>query len=467
MSGARVRGRIQRAINSIRIWVVWLRLELRPRRRRPAGVAPPRRPRLLLLVEHFPPSVSGGVYRPLSFAQHAAESGWDVIVVSSGLPHHTGPAGDELRRRLSPDVPVHELAIASPPLSTRLTPRIDGGLFRAIEMVRQVELLDLATPDVILGTGPSFQIFVAAHFLSRRTGARLVLDYRDEWTECPFSFVRAGRLDRWWERRCLGSSDLAIYTTEAMRRHAATVFGSAIACTAVVPNGVDREVPPVPANWTAVSPGRARVAFVGTVFSHPSLGSFLRALQAVLQRRPDLADRLEVCWAGWQDPPMQREFERFPHRRVFRAIPALPQSEARGLMDTAAALLMFGGKDWARYRPGKLYEYLASHRPVVVYGGGGEVAAVIESLRAGIVVNEGDEGRLEEALDGVVTGRLAVHESAAVDRWLADYDRRRIAAALFTQLNTLLADAGPGQAGTRRRSPTGRRGTSPSHANTQ
>jgi glycosyltransferase involved in cell wall biosynthesis len=411
--------------------------------------------------------VSGGVYRPLSFAQHAAESGWDVIVVSSGLPRHTGPGGDELRRRLSPDIPVHELAIASPPLSTRLTPRIDGGLFRAIEMVRQVEVLDLATPDVILGTGPSFQIFLAAHFLSRRTGARLVLDYRDEWTECPFSFVRTGRLDRWWERRCLGSSDLAIYTTEAMRRHAVTVFGPAIARTAVVPNGVDREVHPVPTNRTAVPPGRARVAFVGTVFSHPLPGGFLRTLQAVLQRRPDLVDRLEVCWAGWQDPPMQRELERFPHQNVLGTIPSLPQSEARGLMGTAAALLLFGGKDWARYRPGKLYEYLASHRPVVVYGGGGEIAAVIESLQAGIVVNEGDEGRLEEVLDGVVTGKLAVHETAAVDRWLDDYDRRRIAAALFTHLNTLLADAGPAQAGIRRRSQTDRRATSPTHANTK
>ena len=148
---------------------------------------------------------------------------------------------------------------------------------------------------------------------------------------------------------------------------------------------------------------------------------------------------------------MLRELERFPYRKVLRTIPPMPQSDARGFMGTAAALLLFAGPDWARYRPAKLYDYLASHRPVLAWGSCGEIAHVIKSLSAGAVIDEGDASGLEEILGDVVAGTLAVRDVAAVDRWLADYDRRRIAAALYARLDTLLPEAAAGEATRRRR----------------
>lgn len=76
---------------------------------------------------------------------------------------------------------------------------------------------------------------------------------------------------------------------------------------------------------------------------------------------------------------------------------------------------MFNPPELELYIQGKLYEYIASGTPVLLYGAGGEMARIIGRLGAGVAVAQGDGealGRALEALErtraGDGAGRAAV-----------------------------------------------------------
>ena len=70
-------------------------------------------------------------------------------------------------------------------------------------------------PDIVVASSPTFSGFVAGYFISRRLKCPLVLDYRDEWSENPFQFVRKTAFGRAWEKRCLRHATKVIFTTES------------------------------------------------------------------------------------------------------------------------------------------------------------------------------------------------------------------------------------------------------------
>jgi glycosyltransferase involved in cell wall biosynthesis len=282
-------------------------------------------------------------------------------------------------------------------------------------------------PDVILATGPPFITFVAAQRLSHRYGCPLILDYRDEWTECPFDFVETGPLDPPWERRCLASADRVIFTTESQRSHALDRFPRLEADRCVVlPNGWE------PNDWagleaygpTTAPPSPAVISFVGNLGNHTPPDEFLDELEVVLARRPDLREGIRFRFVGQRSPGSAERLAAFSYQEMIESIEQVPKSEASRLMRESAALLLLNGRRLHRYVPGKLYEYLAAGPPVLVHGAGGEVGALVERLGAGYVLKGGDHEALVEALveirDG--SGRTFPDRTA----WLAAHTREAI-----------------------------------------
>jgi hypothetical protein len=91
----------------------------------------------------------------------------------------------------------------------------------------------------------------------------------------------------------------------------------------------------------------------------------------------------------------------------------------------------------ARYLPGKLYEYVAAGPPLLVFGEGGEVGALVERFGLGVIVPAGVPDMLEAALDAMLTAGPKIDRSPAVAEWLAAHARRRLADDLFDALEEL------------------------------
>jgi len=351
----------------------------------------------------------------LEIVRAAARRGWSVTVISGGAPEQPSPAGLALAARTPDSVLVHRFRERDLEPFHRLAPRMDGG-FGAVRSIA-AEGLALEDPaTVVLASGPPFGEFVAAYQLARRWGALLALDYRDEWTESPFGFVRTGRHDRAWEDRCLRAADAVFFTTETQRQHQCDVFKALGASrTFVVPNGWDEEAPLASAGAAFPDPpgGRLRIAYLGFLAEHCEVEEFTATLHTALSGAPSLAAAFELAFIGEKSPAEARILDRFPLPGVVAAHGQIPQATAQSVMRDSAALLLFNTPRLARYIPGKLYEYMAAGATILCYGTGGEIGRLLEQYPRALVAGRGDPGALRAVLERL-TGDASLPDRAAV-----------------------------------------------------
>ncbi|MFN4065410.1 MAG: hypothetical protein ACK4JA_14520, partial [Parazoarcus communis] len=116
---------------------------------------------------------------------------------------------------------------------------------------------------------------------------------------------------------------------------------------------------------------------------------------------------------------------------------------ANQLMMESDALLLISAEGLERYLPGKLFDYVASRRPILVAGQPGESANVVKLLHAGLHIRDASE--LISALE--TPSRWSNPDSPLVSSWLNDHRRDVLAARLFSLLESLTADSHRNTAG--------------------
>jgi len=397
--------------------------------------------RLVILTWEFPPQVTGGVYRPLSFARYAAASGWQAEVVCGPAASPPSEAGRHLASLLPASVPVTHVAADRGPHPWPL-PKIDGGIINALSLYEAAAArIAPGESGVILASGPPFANFVAGLWLARRTGWKLVLDYRDEWTQSPFTFVDKAGDNPGWEQRCLEHADMVIFTTPSQLAHAERHFPAlARSQNVVVYNGWE------PGDFAGAPPPQApdpaspiTLAYLGNLGAMAAPDAFLATLAAALEAQPELRSRLKVLLVGHKRPDALAALRAFPFPDVIELVDSIPKPDACVMMQRVDGLLLLNPAGLHRYIQGKLYEYVASGTPVLVFGVGGEMGKIVDTLGAGTTVPEGDAAGLAKALVGLRT--LKNTNSAQRGQWLASRERAVLAGVLYRHLDTLIDDA--------------------------
>jgi glycosyltransferase involved in cell wall biosynthesis len=408
---------------------------------RGSTLQPGEKPHLLLLAWWFPPKVSGGVYRPLAFVRQACEAGWDVTVVSAPLNEAPTAAGQYLAEQIPAQVRVLRLGVHQPVVSHKVFPRIDGGFLNMMATVDMLRRELHAAPSVVLPSGPPFHNFAAGWMLSRLYRAPLVLDYRDEWTECPFDFVKQGNVDLAWERRCLRSAYAVAMTTDSFIEHALTRFPQ------LDRNKVHRimngwepaDMPERPAQTPGLAKGAGTdaidIAYLGAVGDHAPIAGLLDAAAEVKEKSPALGKRLTLRFVGDRSLNADRTLAGFAHPAMLRLQSQVPKPEAMKIMQQASALLIINEPSLSRYIPGKLFDYIASGTPILVFGQGGEAARIVRELDAGIVVDATTPGAFLAAVDALSKGQIR-SRSKQSDAWLAAHTRQRSAVQMVELLES-------------------------------
>lgn len=91
-----------------------------------------------------------------------------------------------------------------------------GWIFSAIE--EAVRVIKKNKIDILLTTAPPHSLFIMAWFIKRKTGVKLVLDYRDPWALSRWdkgSVVKSG-LENILEKRIIKAADAALFVTDKM-----------------------------------------------------------------------------------------------------------------------------------------------------------------------------------------------------------------------------------------------------------
>ncbi len=392
---------------------------------------------LLIFANALPPVIVGGVFRPLSLLRYGADFDWRVTAIAESSSSATSALGQALLEHL-PDssriVRYHAFPLKP---SWRLFPRVDGGFVNSLEMasLARSEFKTFA-PDAVLATGPSFHSFIAGYFTANLFDCPLILDYRDEWTLTPFDYVvDPGNADSLWERRCLKRADRIVFTTASQREYAIKNFGFVDpARCIVIPNGYE----PLDerGDLTAEShPGKITIAFVGNLANYSPPGEFLRTLIRSLDGMPALRDDLRVRFVGPRSKTAQRELDEFFDLDLIECVNQVSKSDSIREMRNSSALLILSEPELARYIPGKLYDYLATDRPLLVYGHQGEVSSIVESLGAGFFVKAGDVNGMRTALEQLLKDRDARWSGDERKNWIKKHERKVNAKRFFDEID--------------------------------
>lgn len=396
------------------------------------SVTPRDQRHLLLIVHAFPPDFTPGVHRPLSLVQYACRAGWKVTVLARQAANPT-PGGEQLRRGVDSNVKVIRWE-PSLQLSYRFFPSIDGGMHHALAAMDAVNSHIPEVPySIVVASGPPFSTFLAACGAGAHFEIPVILDYRDEWTECPFSFVRSCSSDRYWERRCLRAAHSVIYTTQSQKTHAIATFPRiSMKKAVVISNGWEpQEHLHVSGTHRSKKDSNAFIlSFVGTLGHHTLPDSFLATLSDVLKHSQVLRERFHLYFIGKTVSEAKQQLNGFAFSDHLHHVDALPKFDALSSMYDSDALLLLNDPMFSRYLPGKLFDYLATGLPVLVYGDGGEIGRLISALNAGVIVPLDDPHALREALEklGHATSTPARDPDQEVQRnWLKQHTRERVA----------------------------------------
>ncbi len=410
--------------------------------------------RLLLLTETWPPAWSGGVQRPLKFARHLREFGFQTTVLAPDI---------DPKARLDPSLleQVDGIVCHRVPLARPWVDHLPGTVRRAVKrLLRQPTplpdgLQPLLSPllaqaralhqivnfDAVFSTSPPHSLALLGASVKADLGLPWIADFRDEWSR---NRLRTSGMsasdrakDRHMERDTLRVADLIVTTTDTMR---AFVIDSGIRPERVVTitNGFDEEDLPPPSEH--VYGERLVITYLGTLSSYRNLDPLLEAARTLRGEMPEFPFVFRFITPGGRARRFVRGYEDLVNAGIVRLDDALPHREGLAEAKKADVLLhvLSGATPEDEPVAGKLFEYLALGRPILfVTSVRGENARILAETETGVTVDLNDVPAIKDALRDLhrkwIDRSLAVHP-----RGLEQYSRKHLTERLAREMEAVL-----------------------------
>jgi glycosyltransferase involved in cell wall biosynthesis len=362
------------------------------------------RRRLLLVAYYFPPQGGMGSIRALSFARELSGQGWDVTVLAprSGAFHddpglrfdgevvRTGSlelggigkratdadAGDG-GRGSAPGSALRQLAHRAVHRYVYFPDGQVGWLVPAL--VAGLRLVRTTRFDAVLSTAWPFTAHLVARRLAGVARVPWVADFRDPWAERMPRGTFKARVAPRWERRVVQDAAALTFVSESWARRHSERWDRPVE---VVFNGHDLASAP------DSSVRRGTVAFLGTYYPG---AQDLRAAWGAIAADPAL--RLQII--GELTPELDDELRSCGIASGVEATGFVPNAEATRRIAAADVLLVGGPSDhrtsFGGQIPAKVFEYLATDRPIVcICDPASDVAALLRGRPGCQLVGVGD-----------------------------------------------------------------------------
>jgi glycosyltransferase involved in cell wall biosynthesis len=270
--------------------------------------------------------------------------------------------------------------------------------------------------DAVFVSGPPFSSFLLAKSLASFAKLPLVADFRDEWSisnanwENKNSGSVANYIQRKMRAKVLRTAAALVATTrlsaEAIQTECRSVGGHANATCIYNGYDVDDVVLQAP---QGPPPRTLRILYIGTLWNLTSIEPLSRAIELLAASKPGLLANLEVQIVG------RRAGTQVAVVETMRSLPCqvtvseyVPHSRALELMaDSSVLCLLLSQVPGAeRVVPAKLFEYIASQRPILAILPQGEAAEIVQRTSSAWHFKPSEVSGIAEWLVGVLSGDL-------------------------------------------------------------
>jgi len=376
--------------------------------------------KIVFLTQYYPPEIGAAPNRNAQLAGHFAKAGHDVLVLTA-MPNYPGGKifagyGGVFRRERLDGIDVIRTYIyptQSASFLKRLTNYFSFVLSSAVvgaALLPRADYLVVESPPLFLG--------LSGFVLSRLKRMRMIFNVADLW---PETAVRLGVLQ---------PQGLAYAVSSRLEafcyRHAWLVTGQSRSIVA----DIERRFPGVPTYLLSNGVETARFSTLESgdpglragsdcVALYAGLHGLAQGLEQVVEvaRRLDGRSRCRFVLVG--DGPDKAALEELARREAVANVvflPSRPASDMPALLAAGDMILVPLKVFIPGAVPSKLYEAMASGRPIVLVAHG-EAADLVREHRAGIVVAPGD-------IDGFAEAVLALERDPDLRRELGENGRR-------------------------------------------
>ena len=278
------------------------------------------------------------------------------------------------------------------------------------------KIIDESEVDLICATAPPYTSLRLARSLSKYSGIPAVADLRDPFSQSiyvdfPTTFHR--RYYQKYEANLLKSFQHIIVAWPKIAEWNSKAFGIPISDFSVITNGFD---PEDFKNRYSLLPtdDEFRIGFFGSIYGPRSVEPLFKALKRANKVSPNFKENSKVIFSGSHGSyDLVTLARKYNVQNNLVLLDFLPQySEVLQHMSSCHVLVMFAGMVNESY-PGKMYEYIASRRPILNFSKRGSLWDLVEDTKIGVSVEGTDVDKASKTLLGWFdrfSRKLPLHE---------------------------------------------------------
>ncbi len=431
--------------------------------------------KVLIITYYWPPTGGGGVQRWLKFVKYFREFGWEPIVFTPLNPER--PSEDfSLMKEIPAGLQIIQNKIWEPySYYKKITGRkhnekiqtaflseekhksgfmeavsiwVRGNLFipdaRKFWIKPSIrflsDFLSNQSVDAIISTGPPHSAHLIASALKKRFRIPWLADFRDPWTNIDYYHDlklgrRADRIHHKLEKQVLTDADAITVVSPGMEREFVSIVDRRVF---VIPNGFDYE-DVKGGNKKVGDTGKFTLSHIGSLTKTRNAENLWQCLHELVDEHPVFAQKLEIRNVGKIDLSAVESIKKYSMDRYLTRIDYMPHEQVVAEQQNAGVLLLLinNTPNSKLILTGKLFEYLASRRPIVCIGPpDGDAAAIINETACGRVFDFDDVSGLKEEILRLFNHFLQGHISSScknVDR----YERKNLTAQMVEVLNEM------------------------------
>ena len=431
--------------------------------------------RVLVITYYWPPTGGSGVQRWVKFSKYLPQHGWQPVIYTPDNPEQLA-VDHSLESEIPEEVEVIRTHITEPyelykkflrksghakeavevnPVNAqnksfvqKLAMWVRGNFFRpdprclwigpSVKFLK--EYLKEHPVDLIVSTGPPQSMHLIGRRLAHETGLPWIADFRDPWTKI-FYFKHLSMMKctvKWhkkMEKKVLDEASVVVAVSPLVQQDFQAMTQTSVE---LITNGYDECDFPSGKCEEAVGGADRPFAVTHTgLFAADGDPSVLwEALAEKCAKDPEFRNALEIRLVGKTDDQIKASISSAGLGDSMIDMGYQPHAVAIELQRNASLLILPLRKEpeYKAVLPGKLFEYLASWRPVLGIGQpDGAMSMILNQTKTGVVLNWNDKESISKYIDLCWTkhkeGRLTVDDAD-----ISQFTRRNLTlrmAALF------------------------------------
>lgn len=420
--------------------------------------------RVLIITYYWPPSGGSGVQRWLKMSKYLPENGWQPVIYTTKDAEY--PIVDpSLEKDVVPEVEVIRRPIIEPYtlykkfLGIKKEDTIKAGFASEMKKSGWKENLSVwirgncfipdarcwwVKPsvkylknylkehpvDAIISTGPPHSMHLIAMKLKEDLGIPWIADFRDPWTE--IDFYDELHLTPWADRKqhkleyeVLTKADKIVTIGWECAKGLGKLGNRNVR---VIPNGYDWD-------WETQVQDIAlsekfTITHLGVITPSRNAPTLWKALQELKTEIEEFDKNLTINLIGQVDQSVVGDIRKFDLTNNTQFIPHVPHDEVlRWQQSSQVLLLLVNNSPNAKgIITGKLFEYIASGRPILCIGPkDGDAARIIDKAKAGTTVDFENKETMKEVLRGLYQRYLTKELTNNSLTNVQQYSRRTLA----------------------------------------